>query len=223
MTADESGSQSTPPAERRWPMAAAVLVTAGLRAALPASLRIHDASWMLAVFAVVMLAVLMIGDPGRIQREDAWLRVVTLVMIGVITIVNGTAAVQLVVNILSTEPFTEKPTTLLATGASIWLSNSILFGLWYWELDRGGAAARAHGRGEPSFIFPEMANSQFVAGDWCPRFRDYIYLSFNTALAFSPTDVSAIRPWAKFLMLSEDAISLAVGILVVARAINILK
>ena len=169
MTADESGSQSTPPAERRWPMAAAVLVTAGLRAALPASLRLHDAPWVLAVFAVVMLAVLMIGDPGRIQREDAWLRVVTLVMIGVITIVNGAAAVQLVVNILSTEPFTEKPTTLLATGASIWLSNSILFGLWYSELDRGGAAARAHGRGEPlAIVAAEMAMA-VQAGMSCVR------------------------------------------------------
>jgi hypothetical protein len=95
--------------------------------------------------------------------------------------------------------------------------------LWYWDLDRGGAAARAHGGGEPAFVFPEMSNSEFVAKGWVPQFRDYLYLSFNTALAFSPTDVSALRPWSKFLMLAEDAISLAIGILVVARAINILK
>jgi len=209
--------------ERRWPMALAVLAAAALRATLPASLRLHDASWLLAVFVVVMLSVIMMGDPGRIERQDTWLRVLTQIMIGVITIVNGAAAVQLVVNILSTTPFTENPTKLLGAGAAIWLSNSIAFGLWYWDLDRGGAAARAHGPGVPSFIFPEMANSQYVAKDWYPKFPDYLYLSFNTALAFSPTDVSAIRPWAKLLMLAEDAISLAIGVLVVARAVNILK
>ena len=144
-------------------------------------------------------------------------------MIGVLTLVNGAAAVQLVANILSTKPFTEKPTTLLATGAAIWLSNGIAFALWYWDLDRGGAAARAHGRGEPAFVFPEMANGQFLAKGWYPKFRDYLYLSFNTALAYSPTDVSAVSPWSKFLMLAEDAISLVIGVLVVARAINILK
>jgi len=210
-------------AEQRWPMALAVLATAGLRAALPASLRLHDAPWLLAVFVAAMLAVLMIGDPGRIEREETWLRVCTQIMIGVITVVNGAAAVQLVINILSTKPFTEKPTMLLATGTAIWLSNGIAFGLWYWDLDRGGAAARAHERGEPAVIFPEMANSQIIGEGWSPKFRDYLYLSFNTALAFSPTDVSAVRPWAKFLMLAEDAISLVIGVLVVARAINILK
>jgi uncharacterized membrane protein len=177
----------------------------------------------LVVFVAVMLVVLMIGDPGRIERQDRWLRVWTQIMIAVITIVNGAAAVQLVANILSTKPFTEKPTVLIATGSAIWLTNGIAFALWYWDLDRGGAAARAHGRGEPSFVFPEMANSDLVPKGWIPKFRDYLYLSFNTALAFSPTDVSAVRPWSKFLMLAEDAISLVIGILVVARAVNILK
>jgi hypothetical protein len=67
-----------------------------------------------------------------------------------------------------------------------------------------------------------MTNSQYVEADWCPRFIDYLHLSFTTATAFSPTDVSAIRPWAKLLMMSEEAISLLVALLVVARAVNIL-
>ena len=68
-----------------------------------------------------------------------------------------------------------------------------------------------------------MTNSQYVAADWYPKFIDYLHLSFTTATTFSPTDVSAIRPWAKLLMMAEEAISLVVAVLVVARAVNILK
>ena len=209
--------------EARWPMALAVLVAAVLRGTLPASLRLHDASWLLGVFVVVVLAVLMIGDPGRIDRHDVWLRVLTDILIGVITIANGAAAVTLLADIIETKPFTNDAKTLLAAGGAIWLTNVIAFGLWYWDLDRGGAASRAQGSGAPAFVFPEMTNSQFVAPDWYPKFIDYLHLSFSTATAFSPTDVSAVRPWAKFLMMSEAAISLVVAVLVVARAVNILQ
>jgi hypothetical protein len=119
--------------------------------------------------------------------------------------------------------FTTDADVLLASGAAVWLTNVIAFGLWYWDLDRGGAAARARGGGQPAFVFPEMVNAEYVAPDWYPRFGDYLHLSFATATAFSPTDVSAIRPWSKFLMTTEAAISLVVAILVVARAVNILR
>jgi uncharacterized membrane protein len=68
-----------------------------------------------------------------------------------------------------------------------------------------------------------MTNAQYVGTDWYPKYLDYLYLSFTTAMAFSPTDVSAIRPWAKLMMMAEEAISLLVALLVVARAVNILK
>jgi hypothetical protein len=68
-----------------------------------------------------------------------------------------------------------------------------------------------------------MVNSDFVEADWYPKFVDYFHLSFTTATAFSPTDVSAIRPWAKLLMMAEEAVSLVVALLVIARAVNILK
>ena len=113
--------------------------------------------------------------------------------------------------------------TALAT-TRIATSSVITFGLWYWDLDRGGAAARARGSGhQPAFIFPEMTNAQYMAPGWYPKFLDYLYLSFTTAAAFSPTDVSAIRPWAKLMMMAEEVISLLVAILVVSRAVNILK
>jgi hypothetical protein len=114
--------------------------------------------------------------------------------------------------------------TLLAAGAVIWLTNVIAFALWYWDLDRGGAAARMIGSADgPAFLFPEMVNPEHVRKGWCPAFVDYLHLSVNTAMAFSPTDVSAIKPWAKLMMIAEEMISVAVGILVVARAVNILK
>ena len=112
---------------------------------------------------------------------------------------------------------------LLATGAVIWATNVVAFGLWYWDLDRGGAAARAHHpQADPAFIFPEMQHSQYVPATWVPTFPDYLSLGFWTATAFSPTDVSAIKPWAKLLMMTEAAVSLAIATLVIARAINIL-
>jgi hypothetical protein len=210
--------------ERRWPMALAVLAAGGLRAALPAQLRNGDARWVLIVVLVALLAILVIGDPGRIDRDATWLRVMTGSLIGLISAVNAAAAVRLVAGIIGAATFSTNANVLLASGGAIWLSNVIVFGLWYWDLDRGGAAARARGSGPgPAFVFPEMTNREYVRPGWYPRFLDYLYLSFTTAMAFSPTDVSAIRPWAKLMMMAEEAISLLVAILVVSRAVNILR
>jgi hypothetical protein len=137
---------------------------------------------------------------------------------------NALEAGRLVVSILSLKPFTEDANKLLLAGGAIWLSNVIAFGLWYWAADRGGAAARARGSADrPAFVFPEMINPQFVAAGWYPKFVDYLHLSFTTATAFSPTDVSAVKPWAKLMMMLEETISLLIAILVVARAVNIMK
>jgi hypothetical protein len=205
-------------------MAAAVLLAGLLRYFLPSQLRLHDARPAFIVVLVILVAVLIIGDPGRIDRQRTWLRVLTGVLIGVITVVNAGSSVRLVYSIVRTENFTQSATTLLLAGSVIWVTNVIAFGLWYWDLDRGGAAARAHGSTiSPAFVFPEMSNPELVRHGWYPSFVDYLHLSFNTAMAFSPTDVSAIKPWAKLMMMAEETISLVVGILVVARAVNILK
>jgi hypothetical protein len=68
-----------------------------------------------------------------------------------------------------------------------------------------------------------MTNARYVGADWYPKFIDYLHLSFTAATAFSPTDVSAIRSWAKLMMMAEEAISLVVAVLVVSRAVNILR
>ena len=173
---------------------------------------------------MVLLVALIVGDPGRIDRDRPWLHNLTSVIIGIITLANAGAAIRLVVGIVDVSNFTQNAKTLLAAGSAIWLTNIIVFALWYWNLDRGGPAARAAGTDSgPALIFPEMLHSKHVAKGWCPTFVDYFHFSFATAAAFSPTDVSAVKTWAKLMMMVESAISLVVGILVVARAVNILK
>ncbi len=128
-------------AERRWPMVAAALTAGVLHELLPGSFRLAP-HWLYPVFLVVFLVVLVAGDPGLIDRDRRWLRVTTGLMIGMITVVNGLAAARLVVKILSTNSF-ESAQQLFATGALVWLINAITFALWFWDLDGGGAAARA--------------------------------------------------------------------------------
>jgi hypothetical protein len=205
-------------------MALAVLAAGGLRAVLPPALRNGDTRWAFVAVVVVLLGILVIGDPGRIDRDSTWLRIMTGTLIGLISAVNAAAAVRLVAGIIGAAKFSTDANVLLGSGGAIWLSNVITFGLWYWDLDRGGAAARARGSSrQPAFVFPEMANAQYVAPGWYPKFIDYLHLSFTTATAFSPTDVSAIKPWAKIMMMTEEAISLLVAVLVVSRAVNILR
>ena len=232
---DEDGSMATEPertqhqqkarlGEPRWPMAIAVVATGLLRAALPSELRNGDAAWLFLILVVGLLAVLIIGDPGRIDRDRPWLHNLTSVLIGLISIANADAAVRLVVGIINVSSFTQNAKVLLASGACIWLSNIIAFALWYWNLDRGGPAARAAGTEiRPALIFPEMLHTQHVEEGWYPTFVDYFHFAFATATAFSPTDVSAVKPWMKLMMMAEEAISLVVAVLVVARAVNILK
>jgi hypothetical protein len=210
--------------ESRWPAAAAVLLTGALRIALPPQLRLDDPGP--ALFAVLsgLVIVTSLTDRGQIGRQATRRRVLTVMPIALITIANGASTVRLVYGILFVEPFTQQARILLAAGGVIWLTNVIAFALWYWDLDRGGAAARALGStADPAFLFPEMLNPEHVRKGWCPTFVDYLHLSVNTAMAFSPADVSAVKPWAKLMMMAEEMISVVVGILVVARAVNILR
>jgi uncharacterized membrane protein len=203
-------------------MAAAVLLTAILHEFLPGDFRVRP-HWVYPVFIGLFLVILVVGDPGRIDRDRRWLRVTTDLMIALITVVNGVAAGRLVAGILHKHTF-ESASQLLLTGAIVWVTNVIAFALWFWDLDGGGAAARViHGaRANPALVFPEMNLPEFVPDGWSPHFFDYLAMSFNQAMAFSPTDVTAIKHWAKALMAVESLISLLLAALVVARAINIL-
>jgi hypothetical protein len=205
-------------------VAAAILAVAALHVALPARYRVQPA-WVVPVVVVALLALLIVGDPGRIDRQKPWLRIVTGTVIAVITLANLAAAIRLVADILtSNKLYANNAGGLLAVGGVIWVTNVIAFALWYWDLDRCGAAARANqSPRSPAFVFPEMQNPGYVPTTWMPRFVDYLFLAFWTATAVSPTDTAAIKPWAKLLMMIESAASIALFALVIARAINILK
>ena len=224
--ADEPVIALARPAERGepwWPVALAIIVAAGLHVALPARYRVQPA-WVVPAVLAGLLAVLIVGDPGRIDNQKTWLRIVTGAVIAFITLANLLAAARLVVAILTNNKlFAAHPGGLLAAGGVVWATNVIAFALWYWDLDRGGAASRAHHPDRnPAFVFPEMQHSAYVPANWVPRFVDYLSLAFWTATAISPTDISAIKPWAKLLMMLEAGGSIVVAALVIARAINVL-
>ena len=145
-------------------MALAIIVVVGLHVALPAKYRVNP-PWVLPVVLLALLAALIIGDPGRIDRQKTWLRVTTSAVIALLTLANLFAAARLVGDILTNNRlFASNATALLATGGVIWATNVIAFGLWYWDLDRGGAAARAHHPyANPAFVFPEMLNTELRA------------------------------------------------------------
>jgi hypothetical protein len=224
---DDSTPADEGPAGRQgeswWPVALAVLGTGALHIALPAGYR-PAPQWVVPSVLVAFLAVLIVGDPGRIDRRRTWLRVVTSLMIVSTTLANLYAAAQLIADILTNNKlYANNATGLIATGGVVWATNVIAFGLWYWDLDRGGAAERAYRPfANPSFVFPEIQHTAYAPPNWVPTFADYLSLSFWTATAFSPTDVSAIKRWAKLLMMTQAAGSLLLGALVIARAINIL-
>ena len=114
--------------------------------------------------------------------------------------------------------------TLLRAAVHMWVVNVLLFALWYWQLDGGGPLARpACELGARDFLFPQQADPRLSGNGWNPRFLDYLYVSFTNSSAFSPTDTMPLSRWAKMLMLIQSAISLSLAVMVVARAVNILK
>ena len=203
-------------------MAIAVLLTGVLHAFLPEQVVIGPQFLYLGCVGVLLLA-MVVGDPGRIDRDSPLLRWLTGVLIAFMTIANSVAGVRIVVGILSESSFWNSASELLLAGGVVWATNVIAFALWYWDLDRGGAAARARGTtASPAFVFPEMQHADHVREGWYPTFLDYLAFSFNTATAFSPTDVSALKTWAKLLMVIEAMLSLGLGALVIARAVNVM-
>jgi uncharacterized membrane protein len=177
--------------------------------------------WLFPVLEVILLGILTVQDPGRIDRRSRGLQRLMIALLAVMATGTALAVVVLVYDILSSLTGVTA-TVLLGRGAAIWVTNVIVFSLWFWELDRGGPAERAAGSAVPlSFAFPENAMPEFAAHGWAPIYPDYLYLAFTNATAFSPTDTLPVNTWAKMTMMLESAISLVTAILVVARAINI--
>jgi uncharacterized membrane protein len=207
--------------EPRWPASLAVMVAIALQLLIPADLAIPP-RWLMPALELLLLVVLFAANPGRISREHRGLRLVGLALVTLVGVANAYSAARLIWTLVHGAG--SDAGALLAVGAAIWLINVIIFALCYWEFDRGGPAARAHGRTTyADFEFPQMLAPGSGPPDWEPNFTDYFYLSFTNATAFSPTDTMPMTRWAKMTMLVQSAVSLATVALVIARAVNILK
>jgi hypothetical protein len=207
--------------EARWPMASAVIAAIGLTILLPDSVRLGP-KWLLPVVEGVLLVAVIVGDPGRIDRRSRAIRAISVALVFVLVFGTLWATGQLIDDLIHGGPETNSASDLLEAGSVVWVSNCLAFALLYWELDGGGAAARAHHAADHlDLAFPQQLNPRIAPPNWRPRFVDYLYLGFTNATAFSPTDAMPLVPWAKITMTIQAVISLAILGLVIARAVNV--
>jgi len=171
---------------------------------------------------VALLVAIVIVTPRRLDQRSRVLRGLSLLVIALISLANIASGARLVIDLVNQQGIRDAE-RLLLTGGSIWLTNVIVFSLWYWQFDGGGPVARAlTPSGVPDFLFPQMTSKEYAPPDWRPEYVDYLYLSFTNAMAFSPTDVMPLSRWTKMTMLVQSLVSLIIAVLVIARAVNIL-
>lgn len=203
-------------------MAGAVLAAMALLLLMPDDLRLGP-RWLLTCVEGLLLVTLIVGDPGRINRRSAVLRAVSIALVGVLAVSAIWSTVRLVDDLIHGGTETSSATGLLQAGGVVWASTVLAFSLLYFELDSGGAAARAHHMPPtPELAFPQQLNPELNATHWRPRYVDYLYLGLTNSTAFSPTDVMPLAPWAKIAMAVQSLVSLLILGLVIARAVNVL-
>ena len=213
--------------ERLDPMWAPQLIVAGaivLDVSLPEKLTLGP-NWLLPGLEAVLLLGLLITAPHPRMRHSPLRRRVAISLIALVSVTNIVSLYLLTHFLLHHGTAPEKGRPLILAGVVLWVTNVLLFGLWYWELDRGGPIARGtNPDAKPDFLFPQMTlPSQHTPRDWMPGLIDYLYVSFTNATAFSPTDTMPLTPAAKLLMSTQALASLLTIGLVVARAVNILS
>ncbi len=208
--------------EPRWPAYVAILAVGGVYAALPESL-IVGPRWAFPAMVFVLLIPTVVS---HVKDYHSLNRALGIVVTGAITLGMIGSVVLLIRGLPERK---ETATELLISAASLWMTNVLVFALWYWRLDAGGPHGRDSrpGHEEGAFLFPQMtlspdAKRALNQNDWVPNFIDYLFLAFNTSTAFSPTDVPVLARWAKLLMMVQSVISLTVLALLAARAINVL-
>jgi hypothetical protein len=207
-----------------WPALLALLVAVVLYVTLPGHLY-YGPVWVLPVVEGALFLLLLVAR----RREDegqTWQHRLVVGFIAVMNAANVGSLLLLIHALLGNLPVNGHGITaqhLLVWSAQIWVTNVIVFGLWYWELDRGGPHARLQSRHRaPDFLFPQMNNPDAAPRGWTPSFLDYLYTSFTNAAAFSPTDTLPLTGWAKTLFAIQSMTSLLTAVLVIARIANIL-
>jgi hypothetical protein len=178
-------------------------------------------NWLLPSLEGLALLGLTSASPHPRMRLSPLRRHLALALIGLVSAANSVSLVLLCDLLLRGHPTDGR--RLIASGMVLWVTNVLLFGVWFWELDRGGPVARAQPESDvPDFLFVQMTEPRFAPAGWAPGLIDYLYTSFTNATAFSPTDTMPLTPMAKLLMTVQSLTALVTIGLVVARAVNIL-
>ena len=205
-----------------------VLAAILLQVRLPEKLTVGP-SWLLPSLEGALLIGLATTTPrGRVDEDHPVRRRVAIGLIALVNAANAISLYLLAHELLHKHLSNGRP--LILSGIAIWLTNVLIFALWYWQLDRGGPANRARHpdpttpEGRPDFVFTQMDGGlPYTPNDWMPGFIDYLALAVTTATAFSPADAMPISPQAKALMSSQALISLVTLGLIISRAVGILS
>jgi uncharacterized membrane protein len=185
----------------------------------------HPLWWMWLIVAVpyVLLSATLLLGLGRLIRHDRR-REITIALLALVWLFNVLGVVLLVTSLVAPSGVEVTGRQLLFSGAALLITDTIAFGLAFWELDCGGPVARAltDAPRKPDFQFPQDENPELARDGWAPRLWDYFYLSLTNSIAFSPTDVMPLTRPAKTFMAAESTLSAITILLVAARAVNIL-
>ena len=205
--------------EPRWPASLALVVCVALYVVLPNRLVVGP-HWLLPVLVALPLGPLS-ARKHRHPNESPWIRHATIGLIALVTLANVTSMVLLVHHLLVNHVSQGRP--LIYSAVAVWLTNVIVYGLWFWEVDRGGPHRRASGtKLLPDLQFPQMENPQLAPEHWRPRFTDYLYTSLANGTSFAPADAMPLTLRMKVLFTTESIVSLVTIAVVAARAVNIL-
>lgn len=223
--AGDEGHDEVVSVEPRWPVALAlgsyIALTIVLRVVQPQRETLGP-PWLVPGIEIALLLALLAANPAQLRRRRHWLRPVSIGLLAALMVVTLVATAVLITELVRGGKVTESATSLLASGALIWLGNCLIFGLFYWMLDSGGPYARLVGEREfPDFAFTQQMSPELTPPGWRPQYVDYLILGVTTSTAFSPTDVLPMARWAKLTMALQSLISLTVVGLVIARAVNV--
>jgi uncharacterized membrane protein len=203
-----------------WPAQLAVALAIALNLVLTERVTVGP-SWLLAAVEGVLLVALVVVAPARATKHSRGRRRLALAVIGLVTLGNVVSTALLAHYLINGGKAGGHP--LITSGAVLWVSNVLLFAVWFWEMDRGGPVARfLNPDALPDFQFVQMDNPHFAPSGWRPGFLDYLYTSLTNATAFSPTDTMPLTHTAKIVMAVQSITALLTVALVVARAVNIL-
>jgi uncharacterized membrane protein len=209
--------------ESRWPPALVLIAYTVLTVALRVWLPQEAASrlpWAVPSVEVVLLVALLAFDPADYERRRRWARPTVIALVILLVCAALWATIVLIYDLINGTGVSQSATRLLATGGLVWLGNNLAFALLYWLIDSGGPMARLRNDLPIDFAFTQQMSPELVPNGWRPRFLDYLHLGFTNATAFSPTDVMPLTLRAKYIMLVQSTVALALFGLIVARAVN---